>query len=71
MTLQRPQQSGFSLVEILAVVFVIVLLTSMVTFNVGTGGQDIEVETQMLDLVDTARYALMKRSSRASITDCW
>ena len=52
------QQSGFSLLEILVVIFVIVMLTSMVTLNVGSGGQDIKLESQLRGLVDTAHYAI-------------
>jgi prepilin-type N-terminal cleavage/methylation domain-containing protein len=54
----KTAQSGFSLLEILVVIFVIVMLTSIVTLNVGSGGQDIQLESQLGGLIDTAEYAL-------------
>lgn len=54
----KTAQSGFSLLEILVVIFVIVMLTSIVTLNVGSGGQDIQLESQLGGLIDTAKYAL-------------
>ena len=54
----NTSQSGFSLVEVLIVIFVIVLLTSMVALNVGSGSQDIKIESQLRGLIDTAEYAL-------------
>ena len=38
------RQRGFSLIEMLAVVFVVVLLTSHVILNVGSGSSDLSRE---------------------------
>jgi general secretion pathway protein H len=58
MSRSKTSQSGFSLMEVMIVMFVIVLLTSMVTLNVGSGSQDIELESQLRGIIDTAEYAL-------------
>lgn len=49
---------GFSLIELLLVVFVIAMITSMVSLNVGSGGENVRLETTVRSLADTARYAL-------------
>lgn len=54
----RRRARGFSLIELLVALIVIVLFTSMVSLNVGSGGQDVQVESQMKQLADTAAYAL-------------
>ena len=51
------QQSGFSLVELLVAVMVIVLLTSVVSLNVGTGGADLAREQEVRQLAATFGYA--------------
>ena len=52
------RQAGFSLLELLVTLFVVVLVTSLVTLNIGSGGRDIELEAQVRDLADVAAYAL-------------
>ena len=54
----RRYQKGFSLIEMLAVVFVIVLLTSLVSLNVGSGSADINRENQVRDVAAMLGYAL-------------
>lgn len=55
----RPRPArGFSLVELLVTLIIIVLFTSFVSLNVGFGGQDVRVEAQMRQFADTAAYAL-------------
>ena len=49
---------GFSLIEMLAVVFVVVLLTSLVSLNVGSGSADINRENQVRDVAAMLGYAL-------------
>ncbi|MDP4918409.1 MAG: GspH/FimT family pseudopilin [Haliea sp.] len=49
---------GFSLVELLVVLFVIVLMTSLATLNVGDGGQQQEIESQARELRNVAEFAL-------------
>ncbi len=51
-------QRGFSLLELLVTLFVIVLVTSLVTLNVTSSGRDIELEAMVDDIAGTAAYAL-------------
>ena len=53
-----PRQAGFSLLELLVTLLVIVLATSLVTLNVGSGGRDYDIENRMRDLAAGASYAL-------------
>ena len=43
-------QRGFSLIELLVAVFVIVLLTGVVSLNVGRGGAELELESEVRHL---------------------
>ena len=54
----RLYQKGFSLIEMLAVVFVVVLLTSLVSLNVGSGSSDINRENQVRNVAALLGYAL-------------
>ena len=54
----RRYQKGFSLIEMLAVVFVVVLLTSLVSLNVGSGSADINRENQVRDVAAMLGYTL-------------
>jgi prepilin-type N-terminal cleavage/methylation domain-containing protein len=49
---------GFSLLELLVTLFVVVLITSLVTLTVTSGGQDIQLEAKVRNLADVAEYAL-------------
>lgn len=49
---------GFSLFELLITLFVIGLVTSMVSFTFTSGGQDIQLESAVRNLADVASYAL-------------
>jgi general secretion pathway protein H len=51
-------QRGFSLLELLITLFVVVLITSLVTLNVTSGGYDIRLEAKVRNLADVASYAL-------------
>ncbi len=55
--LYRPQR-GFSLLELLVALFVVMIVTSLVSLNVNTGGQDIELESKVRSLADISSYAL-------------
>ena len=52
------RQAGFSLLELLVTLLVIVLATSLVTLNVGSGGRDIDSENDLRDLAAAVSYAL-------------
>lgn len=48
---------GFSLLELLVALFVIVLVTSLATLNLGSGGADLELESRLRGLADTGSFA--------------
>ena len=52
------RQRGFSLLELLAVLVVIALFTSLANLTVTSGGQDIQLQSTVYNLVDVAGYAL-------------
>ena len=54
----RQHQTGFSLIEMLAVVFVVVLLTSLVSLNVGSGSSEINRENKVREIAALLGYAL-------------
>ncbi len=54
----RRHQRAFSLLELLVTLFVIVLVTSLVTLNVGSGGAEYQVQEDVEAIADTANYAL-------------
>ena len=49
---------GFSLIEMLAVVFVVVLLTSLVSLNVGSGSADISRDNEVREVAALIGYAI-------------
>ncbi len=49
---------GFSLLELLVVLFVVVLVTSLATLNVGSGNQDLRLEAQAREMQNIALFAL-------------
>lgn len=53
----RRPQAGFSLIELLVAVLVVVLLTGVVALGVGSGGRDIEVADEARLLAATLAYA--------------
>lgn len=54
---QRPPR-GFSLLELLVVLFVVVIITSLATLNVGSGNQDLRLEAQVREMQNIALFAL-------------
>jgi type II secretion system protein H len=54
--MQRAE--GFSLIEMLVVLFVVVLMTSLVTLNVSSGARDRELQERLDTLMAVAGYAL-------------
>lgn len=59
--------SGFSLIEMLVTLLIIVLAVSLVTLNVGGGGGERELRARVDDLASLAEYALDE--AQASGTD--
>jgi type II secretion system protein H len=52
------RQSGFSLLELLVVLFVIVMIAATVNLNVSSGGQDIYLETEVRNLANVAAFSM-------------
>lgn len=52
------RSAGFSLLELLVTLFVVVLVTSLVTLSVTSGSQDIQLEAKVRNLAGVASYAL-------------
>ncbi|MEP5569359.1 MAG: GspH/FimT family pseudopilin [Halioglobus sp.] len=52
------RQWGFSLLELLVTLFVVVLVTSLVTLNIGSGDRDILDRASVEGLAKSANYAL-------------
>lgn len=51
-------QTGFSLLELLVALFVVVLVASLVSLTISSGGQDIELQARVRNLGEVAAYAL-------------
>ena len=52
------RQHGFSLLELLVALIIIVLVISMVSFTFTSGGQDVRLDATVRNLADVASYAL-------------
>ena len=55
---KAKHHKGFSLIEMLAVVFVVVLLTSLVSLNVGSGSADISRDNEVREIAALLGYAM-------------
>jgi general secretion pathway protein H len=58
------QQVGFSLLELLVTLFVVVIITSLVTLSVNSGGEDIELDATVKSLADVSSYAIDEAQMR-------
>jgi general secretion pathway protein H len=58
-------QGGFSLLELLVALFVVVIITSLVTLTVNSGGQDVELDAKVRSLADISSYALDEAQMRS------
>ena len=54
----RLRQAGFSLLEMLVTLIVIVLITSLVSLAINSGGQEIQLEAKVRNLGEVAAYAV-------------
>ncbi len=52
----RQRLGGFSLLELLVTLFIIVLFTSLVSLNVGSGSANTRLEAQLRQLLDTSAF---------------
>lgn len=52
------RQRGFSLLELLVALIVVVLVTTLVNLSVSSGGQDVALRAMAYELEDVATYAL-------------
>ncbi len=61
----KPQMHrGFSLLELLVALFVVVIITSLVSLAVNSGGQEIQLEAKVRSLADISSYALDEAQMR-------
>ena len=64
------RQRAFSLIELLVVVLVIVMLTTVVSLNVGTGGRGIKRATRSASWPQPWATPSQKRSCQERIMGC-
>ena len=62
--MKRMEQGGFSLLELLVALFVVVIITSLVTLTVNSDGQDIELDAKVRSLADISSYAIDEAQMR-------
>lgn len=66
LAMSRVSARGFSLIELLVAVFVIVLLTGVVSLNVGRGGADLALEAEVRHISGLLSYASAEAALSAS-----
>ena len=58
-------QAGFSLLELLVALFVIVIITSLVTLAINSDGQDVALDAKAKSLADISSFAMDEAQMRA------
>jgi general secretion pathway protein H len=61
---KRYAQRGFSLLELLVALFVVVIITSLASLGVNSGGSDIELDARVRSLADISGYAVDEAQMR-------
>lgn len=62
--MKRYAQRGFSLLELLVALFVVVIITSLASLGVNSGGSDIELDARVRSLADISGYAVDEAQMR-------
>jgi len=62
--MKSQYHAGFSLLELLVALFVVVIITSLVTLAINSGGQDYELEAKARSLADISGFALDEAQMR-------
>jgi len=62
--MKEQSQSGFSLLELLVALFVVVIITSLVALGVNSGARDIDLEAKVKSLADISGYAIDEAQMR-------
>ena len=56
--MMQRNERGFSLLELMVALFVVVIVTSLVSLNISTDGSDIRLQAQVRSLASVSSYAL-------------
>lgn len=62
--MKRYSQTGFSLLELLVALFVVVIITSLASLGVNSGGSEIELDARVRSLADISGYAVDEAQMR-------
>lgn len=62
--MKRYSQTGFSLLELLVALFVVVIITSLASLGMNSGGSEIELDARVRSLADISGYAVDEAQMR-------